>query len=269
MMQEFHHPGDPVADILFNWLPFLGLVVFGCVGAFLILRGYRLYLKSAFLNRDGQPGAARVVKKWIVEGHVDRNERHRTKAVSSHFLRYQLQDDARAFSADEVAPSDLWKRLEPGDAVDVIVHPRRKLMRLAAWKTHRGANAGALQMAMGAVAMSAALATILMGAYNAIQRAEPKVTGPDWRRDKAEILAIGAPADPYLRIFAPGTKLIQVVFGDTAGGAFMANQRVIRVTAKQIDAYSLSNGATLAAWIDPANEYNAILELERPEIAHR
>ena len=38
MMQDFHHPGDPVADILFNWLPFLGFVAFGCVGVFLILR---------------------------------------------------------------------------------------------------------------------------------------------------------------------------------------------------------------------------------------
>ncbi len=269
MMQDFHYPGDPVADVLFNWLPLIGLVIFGCVGVFLISRGYRLYLKSAFLNRDGQPGIARVLKKWTKDSHVDHKERHRTKHITSYFLRYQLLDDPREFAEDEVAPTGLWKKVEPGDTVDVIVHPRRRMMRLAAWKAHSGKNAGALQMAMGAVAMSSAFATILIGAYGAIQEAEPKFIGSDWRRDKAEILAIGTPADPYLRIFTPGTKLIQVVFGDTQGGALMANQRVIRVSADQISAYNLSQGATLSAWIDPANEYNAVLELERPDITHR
>ncbi len=269
MMQDFHHPGDPVADILFNWLPFLGLVIFGCVGAFLILRGYRLYLKSAFLNRDGQSGLARVTEKWVKEGHVDRSERHRTKGVTSHFLRYQLLGDLRALTTDEVAPIELWKDVKPGDTVDVIVHTRRPLMRLAAWKNHSGTRAGAVQMVMGAVAMSSAMATILTGAYGAIQGPEPQTIPADWRRDKAEILAIGTPADPYLRIFAPGTKLIQGVFGDTTGGAFMANQRVIRVSAEQIGAYGLSHGAILGAWFDPANEYNAVLELERPDISQR
>ena len=74
---------------------------------------------------------------------------------------------------------------------------------------------------------------------------------------------MGVPADPYLRIFSPGSRMIRVVFGDTHGGAFMSNIRVLRVTADQIERFDLETGAILAAWIDPDNEYNAVLDLER------
>ena len=138
-------------------------------------------------------------------------------------------------------------------------------MRLAAWENHNVARGGAMQMAVGAVALSAALATILSGAFSAISAPAHREIGAGWLPDKAEVLNMGGPSDPYLRVFAPGTKMIRVVFGETHGGAMLGNERILRVSAEQIETHSVTEGATLKAWIDPDNEYNAILELERPD----
>ncbi len=269
MLQEFYRPGDPVGDILFNWLPLLGAVAAGCVGLFLIHRGYRHYLNSAYLERSGQPGRARVTEKWVKEGYVNREDRHRTKPIKHYFLRFELLDDPRAFSVKEAAPVDLWNSTEAGDEVEVIFHPRRRLMRLAAWKNYSGTNAGATQMAFGAVIASSGIAMILTGAYEALSAPEPQIAGANWQRDKAEVLNMGIPADPYLRIFAPGSRIIRVVFGETHGGAFLGNERLVRVTADQIADHGIARGAILVAWMDPENEFNAILDLEQPSADQR
>ena len=263
MMQEFYRPGDPVGDILFNWLPLLGAIAIGIVGLFLISRGYRHYLNSAFLKRSGRPAYARVTKKWIEKGYANRSERHRTPPIKYYYLKYELRDDKRNFARQEAAPAELWDRVEIGDLVDVIAHPRMKLMRLSAWTKYRGKDAGAVQMAMGAVALSAAITTIISGAFDAMRPPEARQISADWVRDRAEVVQIGRPADPFLRIFSPGSRMIRVVFGDTHGGAFVANQRVVRVTSDQISAYEITDGAILEAWMDPADEYNAILHLEK------
>ena len=263
MLQEFYKPGDPVGDILFNWLPLLGAMACVCFGLFLIRRGYRHYLNSAYLKRSGLPGRARVTEKWVKEGYVDRKERHRTTPIKRYFLRFELLDDPRAVSVKEIAPVELWNAVEPGDTVSVIYHPRRRLMRLAAWVNYSGTNAGAAQMAIGAVIASSGIATILVGAFDALSGPELRVKGEDWIRDKAEVLNIGTPDDPFLRVFAPGSKMVRVVFGETHGGAFLGNERTLLVTAEQVAANNLADGTILLAWMDPADEYNAILDLER------
>ncbi|MEP1354315.1 MAG: hypothetical protein ABJX32_19605 [Tateyamaria sp.] len=263
MIQEMYRPGDPVADILFNWLPLLGTLALGVLGLVMTARGYRHYLNSTYLKRAGQPGLARVTEKWVKEGRVDRSERHRTKPSKRYFLRFQLLDDPRAFSLKEVAPISLWNGVEVGDTVEVLYHPRRRLMRLAAWTNYSGTNAGAAQMAIGAIMLSAAIASIADGAYSALRSSEELIAGENWVRNKAEVLNMGRPADPYLRIFAPGSRMIRVVFGETHGGAFLGNERIIRVTPKQIEAYDIAHGAILVAWMDPENEFNAVLDLER------
>ena len=265
MMQEFYQPGDPVADILFNWLPLIGMAVLGVVGLVVLGRGFRHYVNSTYLKRDGRPGRARIVEKWVKEGHVDREERHRTRAMKHYFLRYQLLDDPRVLIVKEAAPVDLWNGVEIGDDVDVFYHPRRRLMRLAAWKNYNGTGAGTAQMAIGAVMLSAAITAIVVGAFSAWSAPELRTAGENWVQDKAEVLHIGKPADPYLRLFAPGTRMIRVVFGETHGGALLGNERIIRVSEQQIEAFDIAQGAILAAWMDPDNEFNAILELERAE----
>ena len=265
MIQEIYRPGDPIGDILFNWLPLLGVVMLGLVGVFIIARGYRHYVNSTYLKRAGQLGKARVIEKWFKEGHVDREERHRTKPTEDYFLRFQLLDDARELSVKEVAPVDLWNEIAVGDTVEVLYHSKRRLMRLAAWTNYSGTNAGFTQMAIGAVMLSAAISAITVGAFSALRGPEQRVAGNEWVRDKAEILTMGTPADPYLRIFAPGSQMIRVVFGETHGGAFLGNERIIWVTPEQIETFDIAYGATLVAWMDPENEYNAILDLERPD----
>lgn len=266
MYQEVYKPGDPVADILFNWLPLLGAVALACFGLFIVLKGYRQYVNSVFLKEGGRPGRARVIEKWIKKGHVSSEDRHRRQPMKHYFLRYELVDDTRAFSVKQVAPIDLWKEVEPGDTVDVIVHPRRNLMRLAAWKNYIGTNGGAMQMAIGAVLAASAIGTIGAGALDALQGPEPRVAGAEWLRDRAEVLSVGIPADPFLRIFAPGTRMVNVVFGDTKGGALMGNMRMVRISGERISAFEVVDGAILGAWIDPTNEYNAVLDLERPDL---
>ena len=118
-------------------------------------------------------------------------------------------------------------------------------------------------MAIGAVIASSGIATILVGAFDALSGPELRVKGEDWIRDKAEVLNIGTPADPFLRVFAPGSKMVRVVFGETHGGAFLGNERTLLVTAEQVAANNLADGTILLAWMDPADEYNAILDLER------
>lgn len=263
-LQEFYHPGDPVADILFNWLPLIGAAALLSVGLFLIFKGYYHYLNSVYLKRSGQVGRARVTAKWIKKGYVDRKERHRKPALKRYFLRFELLDDRRAFSVKQVAPVDLWNRSEPGDTVEVIYHPRLRLMHLTAWSSYSGTNGGAMQMTIGAVLLSSAIATLAVGAFEAFMGPEERQAGADWRRDKAEVLNVGTPADPFLRIFAPGSKMVRVVFGETHGGAFTANQRIIWVSASDITALDIEQGKILAARIDPEDEYNAILDLEIP-----
>ena len=265
MIQEIHSPGDPVADILFNWLPLIGALAIAGFGLLIIIRGYRLFLNSTYLKRHGQPGRARVTKKWVSQNksHFDRPDDR--KPIDRHFLQYQLLTDRRAFSVEEVAPIDLWNQVEPGEVVDVIYHPRRPLMRLAAWGNHNVARGGAMQMAMGAIALSAAVATILSGTFGAMSAPAQRDIGAGWLPDKAKVLNMGSPSDPYLRVFAPDAKMIRVVFGETQGGAMLGNERILRVSAEQIETHNVAEGATLKAWIDPDNEYNAILELERPD----
>ncbi len=263
MIQEIQQPGDPVADILFNWLPFLGMIALGVVGLIITARGYRHYLNSTYLKRAGRPGQARVTDKWVKKGHVGRDERHRTKPSKRYFLRFQLLDDPRVFSLKEVALVDLWNAVEVGDAVDVLYHPRRRLMRLAAWTKYSGTNAGAAQMAIGAIMLSAAIASVAEGAVSALRSPEQRIAGERWVRSKAEVLNMGKPADPYLRMFAPGSRMIRVVFGETHGGAFLGNERFIRVTPAEIETYAIDDEAILVAWMDPENEFNAVLDLER------
>ena len=117
--------------------------------------------------------------------------------------------------------------------------------------------------------LSAAIAAIFAGAFSVLRGPEHRVTGEDWVRDKAEVLNMGIPSDPYKRIFAPGSQMIRVVFGETHGGAMLGNERVIWVSAEQIEAFDIAYGAILVAWMDPENEYNAILHLERPDVNAR
>lgn len=262
MYEEFYNPGDPVADILFNWLPVLAAPALLCVGIYLMRKGYVHYMNSVYLKRAGQTGRAEVVKKWVKKSYVDREERHRKPAMKHYFMSFRLLDDPRAFTAKQVAPVDLWERTEPGDTVDVIYHPRRRLMRLSAWTSYSGTNGGRAQMAFGAIMASSAIATMLTGAFESFAAPELDRAGNDWLQDTAEVVQFGTPADPYLRMFAPGSKMVRVVFGDTHGGAFVANQRVIWLSAREVAAQRVTDGAILAAWINPEDEYNAILDLE-------
>lgn len=63
--------------------------------------------------------------------------------------------------------------------------------------------------------------------------------------------------------------MIRVVFGETHGGAFMGNESMVRMSADQVTAFETSEGTILLAWIDPEDEFNAILELERPDAVQR
>ncbi|MEQ3707887.1 hypothetical protein [Tateyamaria sp.] len=111
--------------------------------------------------------------------------------------------------------------------------------------------------------VSASVGMIIPGAVSAMIGPDNKTIAPDWKKEQAEVLLVGDPADPYLRLFAPHKKYIRVVFGDTHGGAFMANIRMVLVTPAQIEEFQISDGTILAAWVDPQDEYNAILDLER------
>ena len=263
MITEILTPGDPVGDILFNWLPFLGVAAVGVVGVFLMMLGFRTYVKAAWLRKSGIKGHAVVTEKWIKKGYVDREERHRTKPLKYHYLRFERSNNGKTYSEKEVAPIDLWRDVEPGDEVEVIYLPGGALMRLSGWSHTIGHGARVVQMVAGALMGSASVSMIIPGAVSAMIRPDYKTTAPDWIPEQAEVLRIGDPADPYLRLFAPNKKYIRVVFGDTHGGAFMANTRMVLVTQAQIEEFQISDGTILAAWMDPQDEYNAILDLER------
>ncbi|MEM1313807.1 MAG: hypothetical protein AAGI51_04580, partial [Pseudomonadota bacterium] len=108
-----------------------------------------------------------------------------------------------------------------------------------------------------------AASMIIEGALAAMSGPDWRDKGDDWIVERAEILQIAAPADPYLRVFAPSKRYVRVVFGDTQGRAWMANQRMILVSPEQLDGIDMSEGAILKAWMNPADEYDAILDLER------
>jgi hypothetical protein len=262
MISEIYQPGDPVADILFNWMPLLGALLVCVLGGVMLLLGFRTYLKAALLRKSGIKGQAVVREKWLKKGTVDREDRKRTTVPKHHYLRYELETDGRVISAKEVAPIDLWRKVQPGDKVDVIYLPRGRMMRLAGWSHLIGHGAGAGQLIAGAVMVSGAVSTILGGAFSAMSGPEYQEPGPDWVADQTEVLFVGRPADPFLRLFAPGKRYVQVVFGDTRGGALMANQRLVLLTLEQMAGRELTEGNVLKAWIDPDNEYNAILDLE-------
>ncbi len=263
MITEIVKPGDPIGDVLFNWLPFLGVVAVGVVGVFMLVLGFRTYVKAAMLRKYGVKGRAVVTEKWIKKGHVDREERHRTTPPKYHYLRFERSETGQTHSEKEVAPIDLWRAVEPGDEVDVIYLPNGALMRLAGWSHTIGHGAGVVQLGAGALMVSASVGMIIPGAFSAMIGPDNKTIAPDWKKEQAEVLLVGDPADPYLRLFAPHKKYIRVVFGDTHGGAFMANIRMVLVTPAQIEEFQISDGTILAAWMDPQDEYNAILDLER------
>lgn len=263
MFQDVYQPGDPVADFLFNWLPVVGVASVGVLGIALLIIGFRKFVKAMALKKWGAEGRAVITGKWLKEGFVRREERHRTAPLKYHYLRFQREEKGRMVSAQEVAPLDIWQACEPGDTVDVVYLPRGSLMRLANWPYKLAAGAGMAQLAIGALMTSASASMIIAGAFSAMNGPNYAEMTPDWSAERAEVLWIGDPADPYLRIFAPGKKYLQVVFGDTNGGAFMANQRLVLMSPEQLEGLDISEGTILKAWMDPLDEYNAILELER------
>ena len=267
MIPEIVKPGDPAGDILFNWLPFLGVAAVCVVGVYLLTIGFRTYVKAAMLRKHGVKGRAVVTEKWIKKGHVDREERHRTTPPKYHFLRFERTEIGRTYSEKEVAPINLWRDIEPGDDVEVIYLPNGALMRLAGWSHKIGHAGGVAQLGIGALMTSASVGMMLPEAVSAMIGPDYKTIAPDWKQEQAEVLRIGDPSDPYLRLFAPHKKYIRVVFGDTHGGAFMANIRLVLVTRAQIEEFQISDGTILAAWMDPEDEYNAILDLERDPAA--
>lgn len=262
MIQEIYQPGDPVADILFNWSPLIGALFFGGVGLVVLVLGFRTFVKAAKLRKSGVEGQAVVRRKWIKRGYVRREDRNRTTPTKYHYLEYERETDGRAVSAREVAPIDLWRAVEPGDSVEVIYLPRGKLMRLAAWSHKIGHGAGAGQMIIGALMVSASASMVLAGALAAFSGPDYREIGQDWEIDQAEVLYVGRPADPFLRLLSPGRRYLQVVFGDTEGGALMANQRLVLLTQAQMGGQEVREGDVLRAWIDPENEYNAVLDME-------
>ena len=104
MFPEMYQPGDPVADILFNWLPFIGAVLAGAVGVVLLMLGFRSYVTAALLKKHGVRGRAVVRKKWVRRGFVKQEERARVNPMEYHYLRIERSDGGRVFSVREVAP---------------------------------------------------------------------------------------------------------------------------------------------------------------------
>jgi hypothetical protein len=263
MNMEFYHPGDPVADILFNWSPLIAVALVCAFGGILMSLGFRAYVRAARLKASGVPGQAKIIAKGLKKGYVDREERQRSAPTKYHFLLYERQDNGRTYRHKEVAPLDLWDRLNEGDMVEIIYLPGRPLMRLAGWSDMVGHGGGMAQMALGGLMTSVAAGMLISGALSAMSGPEFREKGAEWIADQAEVLALGQPADGYLRLFAPDIRYVRVVFGDTQGGALMANQRLILLTPEQHAGTDIREGAILKAWIDPANAYNAILDLER------
>jgi len=267
MMMEFHRPGDPVADILFNWLPLIGAALVCAVGLHLLSLGFAAYVKAAILRRSGVAGRAIVTAKWVEKGYVSREERRRTRPMKRYWLRFERREGRRRWAAKDIAPLGLWEETEPGAEVDVVYLPRGPFMQLSGWPNRDGRRGGGVQMSLGAVMAAGAGAMILEGAVAAMEGPDYREPGPNWIVERAEVLQVGQPANPYHRVFAPSKRLIRVVFGDTQGGAWMANQRHILISPEQADGIDLVRGAVLKAWMNPADEYDAILEIERDRFA--
>lgn len=268
MNEEMYQPGDPVADILFNWSPLIGAVLACLFGIILLQQGFRAYVKAARLKKSGVRGHAIITRKWMKKGYVDRDERHLSKPTKYHFLQFERSDSGRNFSEKEVAPIDVWSEVELGDQVEVIYLQGSSLMRLAAWPDLLGHSAGLVQLAAGSVLVAVSSGMLISGAFAAVRNPEYRSIGADWLSAQAEVLNIGIPADPYIRLFAPDKKYIQVVFGDTQGGALMANQQVILLSPEQFSGRDISVGNVIKAWMDPGNEYNAVLDIERDLSLH-
>ncbi|OED45993.1 hypothetical protein AB838_21365 [Rhodobacteraceae bacterium (ex Bugula neritina AB1)] len=268
MNEEIYQPGDPVADILFNWSPLIVAALACAFGLFLILLGFRNYVKAALLKKSGVKGHATVTQKWLKKGYVDRDDRHHTKPTKYHYLRYERSNGGKILTEKEVAPIALWKEIEPGDQVEVIYLPGRSMMRLASWPDQIGLSAGLLQLTIGALVTATSAGMMISSALAAMSGPEYRDIGPDWIVDTAEVLNVGIPADPYLRLLAPQKTYVKVVFGDTQGGALMANQRLVLLSPEQFAGHDISEGAILKAWLQPENEYNAVLEIERDLSSH-
>ncbi|MEM6974017.1 MAG: DUF3592 domain-containing protein [Pseudomonadota bacterium] len=267
LIDAIHVPGDPVGDILFHWSPLIVLGLVCLFGIVLLFLGFRGYAKASILKKAGEKGDAVVTRKWIKEGYVRPEERHRIKPTKSHFLRFERGDGDARHAEEEIAPIDLWRAVEPGDTVEVIYLRGGSMMRLAATSSMIGHGAGIVQMVAGALMTAGAIGGFVGGAVAAAAGPDYRTAGPDWVADRAEILGAGPPADPFLRLFAADARWVEVVFGDTQGGALMANTRRILLKPDQASGQALSEGEILDAWIDPANEFNAILDLERDPAA--
>ena len=263
MISEIHQPGDPVADILFNWLPFFALIAVTLLAGYFMWLGFRTFVKSALLRKYGVAGQALVTEKWVKSNRARQAERNRTPPVRYHFVTVEMEAGGRRYSSTEVAPIEIWEAVNTGDPVDVVYVPTRSLMRLSSWSHGIGQSAGVLQMSVGAVAFSIAFGVFSSSAWEAYAGTNFLEKEPDWGVTTAKIQGIYVPADPFLRLFAPEKRMIHVVFGDTNDGALAGNDRLVLVSPAQIAGLEQSAGTRLNAWVDPENEFNAILDLER------
>ncbi|UWQ80115.1 DUF3592 domain-containing protein [Leisingera sp. S132] len=262
MNAEIYQPGDPVADILFNWSPLVAAALACAFGAVLLHLGFWTYVKAAWLKRSGVECNARVTGKWLKKGYADRRERDRAKPAKYHYLQFERTEGGRIYSAKDVAPIALWEEVEPGDQVAVVHLPGRALMRLSGWPDHIGRNAGVFQMAAGGLITAFSASIMISGALAALGGPEYQEIGSDWIRDQAVVQRVGTPADPYIRLFAPDKIYVHVNIGDTQGGRLMANQRLVLLSPEQFAGARISENDVLKAWVDPAQANNAVLDME-------
>lgn len=256
--------GGAVGDFLFVWLPMVVGISACLCGSYLIWLGFSDYSAAATLRRAGVRTTGTVVSKTAAEEMRPVGAVRRHGEGTTHYcLTYVFSVDARKFERSEVAPVDLWLASQAGSEVDVIYFPRDPaISRLAAWPGAIGHIAGAAQLAVGVGLTGLALGWLVTGSLAALSGPEHVRPGAGWVPLTATVERVRLPEDPFLRLLAPGARIVDVEIGRTDNVDAMGTHREVLVYPEQLARGPVVPGDRLPALMDPENEENAILALE-------